>query len=127
MAVKEKEELTDKNDISEERKKALKTAIDKIEKDFGKGSIMRLGDKPAVNVETIPTGALSLDVALGIGGIPRGRIIEVYGLVAAFVACDAGCKAADVTVENFDKNKPGNPEITPVHYCTRNTGRMSNP
>ncbi len=64
---------------SEERIKALKMAIDKIEKDFGKGAIMKLGDKPAVSVETIPTGALALDVALGVGGIPRGRIIEVYG------------------------------------------------
>ena len=54
-------------------------AIEKIEKDFGKGSIMRLGDKTAVSVEAIPTGALSLDIALGIGGIPRGRIIEIYG------------------------------------------------
>ena len=64
---------------SDERQKALKLAIDKIEKDFGKGAIMKLGDKPAVSVETIPTGALALDVALGVGGIPRGRIIEVYG------------------------------------------------
>ena len=64
---------------SEERIKALKLAIDKIEKDFGKGAIMKLCDKPAVSVETIPTGALALDVALGVGGIPRGRIIEVYG------------------------------------------------
>ena len=77
MVTKEKE--TETVNISEERRKALKVAIDKIEKDFGKGSIMRLGDKPAVAVETIPTGALSLDVALGIGGVPRGRIIEVYG------------------------------------------------
>jgi len=66
-------------DISEERNKALKLAIEKIEKDFGKGSIMKLGDKATVNVDAIPTGALSLDVALGIGGIPRGRIIEIYG------------------------------------------------
>ena len=65
--------------ISEDRSKALKLAIEKIEKDFGKGSIMKLGDKPTVNVDAIPTGALSLDVALGIGGIPRGRIIEIYG------------------------------------------------
>ena len=65
--------------ISEERSKALKLAIEKIEKDFGKGSIMKLGDKATVNVDAIPTGALSLDVALGIGGIPRGRIIEIYG------------------------------------------------
>lgn len=64
---------------SDERSKALKLAIEKIEKDFGKGAIMKLGDKPAVSVETIPTGALALDVALGVGGIPRGRIIEVYG------------------------------------------------
>lgn len=66
-------------DVSAERVKALKLAIDKIEKDFGKGSIMRLGDKTTVNVDAIPTGALALDVALGIGGIPRGRIIEIYG------------------------------------------------
>ena len=65
--------------ISEDRSKALKLAIEKIEKDFGKGSIMKLGDKPSVNVEAIPTGSLALDIALGIGGVPRGRIIEVYG------------------------------------------------
>jgi len=65
--------------ISAERAKALSLAIEKIEKDFGKGSIMKLGDKTTVNVDAIPTGALSLDVALGIGGIPRGRIIEIYG------------------------------------------------
>lgn len=78
MAVKEKdkEETTNTN---AEREKALKLAIEKIEKDFGKGSIMKLGDKTAVNVEAIPTGALDLDIALGIGGIPRGRIIEIYG------------------------------------------------
>ena len=75
MAVKEKEETN----VSAEREKALKLAIEKIEKDFGKGSIMKLGDKTAVNVEAIPTGALDLDIALGIGGIPRGRIIEIYG------------------------------------------------
>ena len=64
---------------TDERTRALKLAIDKIEKDFGKGAIMRLGDKSTVNVDAIPTGALALDVALGIGGIPRGRIIEIYG------------------------------------------------
>ena len=75
MAVKEETSVT----TNEARSKALKLAIEKIEKDFGKGSIMKLGDKPAVNVETIPTGALALDVALGVGGIPSGRIIEIYG------------------------------------------------
>ena len=77
MAVKEKTENTTTN--ADERNKALKLAIEKIEKDFGKGSIMRLGDKATVNVDAIPTGALALDIALGIGGVPRGRIIEVYG------------------------------------------------
>ena len=77
MATKEKEIGAPAN--TDERAKALKLAIEKIEKDFGKGSIMKLGDKATVNVDAIPTGALSLDVALGIGGIPRGRIIEIYG------------------------------------------------
>ena len=62
-----------------EKKKALEAAMGQIEKQFGKGSIMKLGDFQAMNVEAIPTGALSLDVALGIGGIPRGRIIEIFG------------------------------------------------
>ena len=65
--------------VSDERKKALEMAIEKIEKDFGKGSIMCLGEKAGVNVESISTGALPLDMALGIGGVPRGRIIEIYG------------------------------------------------
>ncbi len=64
---------------TDDRSKALKLAIEKIEKDFGKGSIMKLGDKTAMNVDAIPTGSLALDVALGIGGVPRGRIIEIYG------------------------------------------------
>ena len=72
-------EATVETNTTDERSKALKLAIEKIEKDFGKGAIMKLGDKPAVSVETIPTGALAPDVALGVGGIPRGRIIEVYG------------------------------------------------
>ena len=63
----------------EEKKKALATAIAKIEKDYGKGTIMRLGDDISVNVEALSTGSLSLDMALGIGGVPRGRIIEIFG------------------------------------------------
>ncbi len=77
MAVKEKD--TEVTSNADERSKALKLAIEKIEKDFGKGAIMKLGDKATVNVDAIPTGALALDVALGIGGVPRGRIIEIYG------------------------------------------------
>ena len=76
MAVKEKDETVA---VSDEKNKALKLAIEKIEKDFGKGSIMKLGDKTAVACEAIPTGALALDIALGIGGVPRGRVIEIYG------------------------------------------------
>ena len=62
-----------------EKKRALEAALGQIEKQFGKGSIMKLGEYKEMNVEAIPTGALSLDIALGIGGIPRGRIIEIYG------------------------------------------------
>ncbi len=65
--------------IDGEKKKAIDLAMTKIEKDFGKGSVMRLGDKPEEKLPVIPTGALNLDVALGIGGVPRGRITEVYG------------------------------------------------
>jgi len=62
-----------------EKEQALEMAIKRIEKQFGQGSIMKLGDATALNIETIPTGALTLDVALGVGGVPRGRIIEIYG------------------------------------------------
>ena len=62
-----------------EKQKALKTAIEQIEKQFGKGAVMRLGENAAMNVEHIKTGSLTLDVALGIGGIPKGRIVEIYG------------------------------------------------
>ena len=62
-----------------EKKKALEVALGQIEKQFGKGSIMKLGENAHLNIEAIPTGAMSLDIALGIGGVPRGRIIEVYG------------------------------------------------
>ena len=65
---------------NEDKKKALDAAIAKLEKDFGKGTVMKLGDPAAqVSVETIPTGSLSLDIALGLGGVPRGRVVEIYG------------------------------------------------
>ena len=62
-----------------DKKKALQTALSQIDKNFGKGTVMRLGDRPEMNVEAIPTGSLALDAALGIGGVPKGRIIEIYG------------------------------------------------
>ncbi|WP_241814003.1 ATPase domain-containing protein, partial [Vibrio cyclitrophicus] len=65
--------------MDENKKKALAAALGQIEKQFGKGSIMRLGDNRTMDVETISTGSLSLDIALGAGGLPMGRIVEVYG------------------------------------------------
>ena len=62
-----------------DKKKALATALAQLEKSYGKGTVMRLGDRPDMNVEAIPTGSLALDAALGIGGVPKGRIIEIYG------------------------------------------------
>lgn len=62
-----------------DKKKALQTALAQIDKNFGKGTVMRLGERPEMNVEAIPTGSLALDAALGIGGVPKGRIIEIYG------------------------------------------------
>lgn len=62
-----------------EKKKAIEMALSQIEKQFGKGAIMKLGESTHLNVESIPTGALSLDIALGIGGVPRGRIVEIFG------------------------------------------------
>lgn len=65
--------------MNDEKKKALDSVFGQIEKQFGKGSVMRLGEKTDAEIDAVPTGALSLDVALGIGGVPRGRIIEIYG------------------------------------------------
>ena len=65
--------------MDESKRRALDDAIAKIEKEYGKGAIMRLGENVNLNIEAIPTGSLSLDIALGVGGIPRGRIIEIYG------------------------------------------------
>src|ERR1700678_2159905 len=64
---------------TDDREKALDAALGQIEKQFGKGSIMRMGENLHMNIESIPTGALALDMALGIGGLPRGRVVEIYG------------------------------------------------
>ena len=78
MADKDKK-LTKTATVANDKKEAIKTAMKNIEKMYGKGSIMRLGDQTNLNIEVIPTGSLALDLALGIGGVPKGRIIEIYG------------------------------------------------
>ncbi|MFN1208383.1 ATPase domain-containing protein, partial [Enterococcus lactis] len=65
--------------MADERKAALDGALKRIEKEFGKGSIMRMGDRGDTRISTVPTGSLALDNALGVGGFPRGRIVEIYG------------------------------------------------
>jgi len=72
-------ENKERKEINKEKLKALQSTIDKIEKDFGKGSIMRLGDKAVSEVPVISSGSIALDVALGVGGYPRGRVVEIYG------------------------------------------------
>lgn len=88
---------------SEEKKKALETAIAQIEKQYGAGAVMKLGQHSTLNVEAIPTGSMTLDMALGIGGVPRGRIVEVYGpessgktTVALHIAAEAQKLGGDV-------------------------------
>lgn len=66
-------------EVNQDKLKALETAISQIERQFGKGAIMRLGQQEAVAVNVIPTGSLGLDAALGVGGIPRGRVVEIFG------------------------------------------------
>ena len=77
--MEKKKSVMDTPSPASDKKKALETAIAQIEKNFGKGTVMRLGDKPEMQVDAIPTGSLALDAALGIGGVPKGRIIEIYG------------------------------------------------
>ena len=69
----------EKEKMNLEKLKVLNSTLEKLEKTFGKGAIMKLGEKPAENIEVISTGSIGLDVALGVGGFPKGRIIEIYG------------------------------------------------
>ncbi|PSR00579.1 MAG: recombinase RecA [Bacteroidetes bacterium QS_9_68_14] len=103
------------SDNGEAKDKALDAAVDQIQREFGKGSIMRLGDEPVQQIESIPTGSLTLDKALGIGGVPRGRIMEIYGpessgktTLASHIIAEAqkiGGSAAFIDAEHaFDPN-----------------------
>ena len=76
MAAKKSDLTTSPHNPVEDKKKALETAMAQIERAYGKGSIMRLGENTDITVEAIPTGSLALDIALGIGGVPKGRIVE---------------------------------------------------
>ncbi len=76
---KETKEAAAKKEISKDKLKALQLTLDKIEKDFGKGSIMKMGDKAVTDIPSISSGSIALDAALGIGGYPRGRVVEIYG------------------------------------------------
>lgn len=71
--------MTNKKEVNQEKLKALKLTMDKLEKTYGKGAVMKLGDEAVVQIEAIPTGSLTLDLALGVGGFPKGRIVEIYG------------------------------------------------
>lgn len=72
-------EKKDQKEISKEKLKSLQLTLDKIEKDYGKGTIMKMGDRPVADIPTISSGSISLDLALGVGGYPRGRVIEIFG------------------------------------------------
>ncbi len=109
-----KEESTDQLSSQQDRLKALQAAMSKIEKDFGKGSIMRMGEEKVENVEVIPTGSIGLNAALGVGGYPKGRIIEIFGpessgkttlAIHAIAKCqEAGGIAAFIDAEHaFDR------------------------
>ena len=77
--AKEAKDPNEKAKPSAERQKALDTALAQIERQFGKGSVMKMSDRTATPIEVIPTGSIALDIALGIGGIPRGRVVEIFG------------------------------------------------
>ncbi len=118
---KEKEQGAEQNKekaVNKEKMKALQLTLDKIEKSYGKGTVMKLGDSAVVPVDVIPTGSLTLDLALGTGGLPRGRVVEIYGpeasgkttlaIHAIAEAQKLGGVAAFIDAENaFDSNYAG--------------------
>jgi len=77
--MKEKKNTMERKEVNIEKLKALQLTMEKLDKTFGKGSVMKLGDSPVEKVEVIPTGSITLDLALGINGYPKGRVVEIYG------------------------------------------------
>ena len=123
---------TDNKMASSEKLKALQAAMEKIEKSFGKGSIMKMGDDSVEQVEVIPTGSIALNVALGVGGYPRGRIIEIYGpessgkttlaIHAIAEAQKAGGIAAFIDAEHAFDRFYASKYRRPVHLPARQRG-----
>ena len=108
---------------ADDKKRAIDTAMAQIERMYGKGAIMRFGDKAELNVDYIPTGSLSLDVALGIGGLPKGRIVEIYGpessgktTLALHVVAEARSGAARWPL--WTQSTPWTPPM-PGHWASR--------
>jgi hypothetical protein len=97
-----------------DRDKALDMALAQIDKQFGKGSVMRLGDSAAQAIKVIPTGSIALDIALGIGGLPRGRVIEVYGPEASGKTTVAGRRRHRGLHRRRARPRPG---VRPGHRC----------
>src|SRR5258706_118202 len=114
------EKTTEMSNINGEKLKALKLTMDKIEKDYGKGSVMMMNERSEILQEVISTGSIGLDVALGIGGLPRGRVVEIYGpessgktTIATHVIAEAQkksgmCAFIDAGKNRSDVWKPGN-------------------
>lgn len=100
MAKKVGKVIFNKDDVISDKKKALDTALSQIEKQFGKGAIMKLGENTALDVEAISTGSLGMDLALGVGGVPRGRIIEIFGPESSGKTTVALCIAAQAQKAN---------------------------
>lgn len=100
MAKKVGKVIFNKDDVISDKKKALDTALSQIEKQFGKGAIMKLGENTALDVEAISTGSLGMDIALGVGGVPRGRIIEIFGPESSGKTTVALCIAAQAQKAN---------------------------
>ena len=124
------EKATDKTAAASEKLKALQNAMSKIEKDYGRGAIMKLGDDNIENIEVIPSGIIGLDYALGVGGYPRGRIIEIYGpessgkttlaILAIAQAQKQGGIAAIIDAEHaFDRFMPRNLALTSTTFGFR--------
>ena len=103
-----------KNNDKTDKGKALEAALSQIDRAFGKGSVMKLGERPDMDIEAIPTGSLGLDIALGIGGLPRGRVVETWFIeVGDFAAGSAFLAAGDAAVDRLIglmARLPGQPE-----------------